>query len=91
MSTTATPDTGMTPEPRRPLRKRTWFRIAVPVLALGIIGAIVSGSATNHPNAVAPKPAPSTSAPASHPAAGPRTQTRSSIPDPAASANVTSR
>jgi hypothetical protein len=60
-TTTSTPDTGMTPEPRKPWHRRTWVRV-IGGLAAALIAIIAIGSATNHPNAaVAANPAPATS------------------------------
>jgi hypothetical protein len=72
MSSTTSPDTGMTPEPRKPLRKRTWFRVTGGV-AVAFVALIAVLSATNHPAAAvsATKPPPTATAPAKpKPAAG---------------------
>ena len=71
-TTTTNPDTGMTPEPRKPLRKRTWFRVTGGV-AVAFVALIAVLSATNHPAAAvsATKPPPTATAPAKpKPAAG---------------------
>ena len=101
-TTTTTPDTGMTPEPRKPLRKRTWFRVTGGV-AVAFVALIAVLSATNHSNAVAPTaatppassapatPAPSSSAPAAPaPAASQPAAPATQAPAPAASQPATS-
>jgi hypothetical protein len=63
--TTTTLDTGTPQDPgRKPFWRRRWVRVTGGLTAV-VIAAIAVGSATNHPNAVAPKPksAPAASAP----------------------------
>lgn len=62
-SITTQPTAPVTPPGKPALWRRTWFRITAGVVIV-LVAFIVMGSATNHPNAVAPKAAPTHSAPA---------------------------
>jgi hypothetical protein len=71
-----TPDTGMTPEPRKSLRKRTWFRVTCALIAVAVIGGVAAGAAGGQakPAAAAPPTASSVPAAPAQQATPPTTQ-----------------
>jgi hypothetical protein len=68
-NTIIAPDTGITPEPRKPLRKRTWFWVTGGLIAVAVIGGIAAGASGGSKPAASPNAsAPASQAPSSPPA-----------------------
>ena len=66
---TTNPVTGMAPEPRKPLRKRTWFWVTGGLIAVAVIGGIAAGASGGSKPAASPSAsAPASQAPSSPPA-----------------------